>query len=332
MGFEARNGSKVDGGENKNTVDYEALNDYMIKTCGLQQEKTVVGIISGIIDLGLQEQDDGSIEWNGTPEQEAEVIKMYPSTYFQNKDGKRFKKWKKEPVNSIAITADFPGVIVDKAPFFGAESNPTPLRIIMNGKFWRKELKVIDIGRPYPLEIRKNDKTHNKWSFMPNNTLYKMAIGAGVISQGEPFLPQDIIKLLGKALLFKARVWKNEAGFYNEKAAYAAGLVDGMPVPEYDENLLFSVGFMSENDDKAIQFLSSPIINRMKMSSEYGNSEIRKQIEEMYPYQAIDDPSMKNDNASNNNPLENVPPSSSGGNNFPDPITDDDFDPDSVPF
>lgn len=280
MGFEARgNNTNIDDAPR---VDYKAMNKYMVETCGLEKEKTVVGIVSGIVDLGLQQQEDAMVEYNGTEEQEREETASKPQTYFETIGGKRYKRWPQKPQYAVAITVDFPGIIVDKGQFYD-NSNPAPLRICLNGQFWRKELGVMGLGRIFTLTLRKNDKTHDKWSLLPNNTLYKMAVGSGIIEQGEAFLPKDIDNLLGKALLFKARVWFN-GEYYSEKITYAAGLVEGMPVPEYDESLLYSVGFMSDNDDKSIKFLTNPIINTMKMSSEWEGSKVQEQIERVKGY------------------------------------------------
>ena len=293
MGFEASHTNTNDNSD-RPSVDYSALHKYMVETCGLEDEKTVVGIISGIIDLGIQTPEYAKMECNMSKAQEEAELDKFPGSWFMTDDldGKRYKCWNKKPVQSVAITVDFPGIIVDKAKFYEEGSSaPAPLRMLLNGTFFRKaEPKgFMDVGKLFTTECRKNEKTNNQWSFLPNNTLYKLAVGAGVIKQGQPFTNDIVINLLGKALLFKARAHINKGGYYNEKVSFAAGLIDGMTVPSYDTNLLYSVGFNSNNDDKAIQFLTAPIINRMKLSTQYMTSNVRKQIEVIHPYQKIVD-------------------------------------------
>ena len=290
MGFEVENTTGSDS--DRAPVNYDAYNKYMVETCKATKKKTVAGIISGIVDLGLQDQEDAKMDFTGSKEQEAAELEKFPGSWFEtiNDDSggtKRVKCWKKKPVKSLAITIDIPGIIVDKAPYFtdGKESNPAPLRMILNSTFYRKEIGCVDLGRLFTLSMRKNDKTNNNWSITFNNNLYKMAVGTGVIEHGDPFLPQDITKLLGKAALFEIQVHINDKGYYNEKVKYAASLIDGMTVPDYDEELLFSTGFNANNTDNEVQFLSSPVINRIKLSSEYEGSKIKSQIERIHSYQ-----------------------------------------------
>lgn len=322
MAFEARGNNKAEGNNDKLNVDFDALNKYVVQTAGLEQEETVIGIISGVVDLGEQPQEDAMVEWKGTPDEEREEVASRPETYFEDIGEKRYRRFPVKPVQCVALTVDLPDVIVDKAQFFtdGEVNNPAPLRLCMNGTFWRKNLKVMDLGRLFQLTLRKNDKTHDQWSFLPNNTLYKMAVGAKIISQGEPFTPERIPELLGKALLFKVRIFFNDAGYYTERISYAAGLMKGQSIPEYDTDLLFSVGFMSDNDDQSIKFLTNPMINRMKMSSEWEDSEVKKQIERIKGWTKSEDGEEEK-----KTPLDNVPPSSPMGSDFPDPIPDDDI-------
>ena len=269
-------------------VDYKAMNDYLVKEIGLEQEETVIGVISGVVEVGLQEQEDAKMEWTGTEEDERKEVAEKPKTYFEtDNEGKRWKRWPVKPVETVIITVDFPEIIVDKGKFFG-DSNPAPLRLCLNGLLWLPNEQTM-VNRGYPMTLRKNDKTHGNWSMLPNNTLYKIAVGAKVINAGEPFLPQDVIKLLGKALLFKVRVYYNKE-YYTEKITYAAGLMRGQVAPSLDENLLFYVGFNSDNDDTSLKYLTKNMINRMKMSPNWEESKIKEQIEKRNePYKKDDD-------------------------------------------
>jgi len=301
------------------SVDYEALNKYMVETVGLEQEETVIGIISGVVNLGLQEQQDGRVEWNGSPEDEQAEIDKNPNTYFETDyEGKRWKRWPTKPAKSVALVIDFPEIIVDKAPFFGAESNPAPLRICMNGSFWRTELGMMTLGRPYPMNLRKNEKTNNQWSMLPNNTLCKAAVMTKTITKGDAFLPQNVIDLLGKSMLFSVSVFFNAKGYYTERVKLAGGLMRGQQVPEYDEDLLFYTDMNITNDPVSIKYLTAPIINTMKLSPEYEDSKIKQQIEDIHSYQ-------KN----NSKPDEGLPDNTEYGVDHTQesvpPISDDDI-------
>lgn len=325
MGFEANRNNSTNGDNDwRPSVDYAALHKYMVETCKLEDEKPQIGIISGIIDLGIQVLEPAKMEWKGSKaDEEAELLRS-PTNWFENdpEDGKRYKFWNKKPTQAVAITVDFPGIIVDKGKFYNTDgtSTPAPLRLILNGEFVRKTpegKRFKDVGKLFTTEVKKNDKTNNQWSMMPNNTLYKLAVGAGVIRQGQAFTNESVINLLGKTMLFNVRVHMNKGQYYNEKVSFISGLMDGIVVPPYDINLLYSVGFNSNNDDKAIQFLTAPIINRMKLSTQYIASNVRKQIEVIHPYQKINDNT--NNDTSNNN-------TASKPKDVPS------YDPDSLPF
>lgn len=301
--------------ENVSKIDFDALNKYMVKTVGIEEVEPVIGIISGIVFLGEQEQEDGKIEWNGTQEDEIEEINRNNTTYFEvDENMKKYKRWKTKPVKSVAITVDFPDIIVDKGKFFG-NSNPAPLRICLNGQYWNKECQQMVLGRVYPLTLRKNEKTNNKWSLLPNNSLYKMAIGAKIIKQGDSFLPQDIVSLLGKSLQFNIKVFFNDKGFYTEYASFAAGLSRGQISPDYDENLLFYVDFNINNDPISIKYLTNPMINTMSLSPEWETSIVKQQIEEFRGNKKENE--LKSENVQEES-LSNIYP--------------EDIDDDSIPF
>lgn len=315
MSFEVRNTGNHS--EDRVQIDWESLNKYIVETAQLQQQECLVGIVSGVHDLGVQPQEDAQLEWKGTPEEEAAEIAKNKDTYFEDLkdygDGgkvKRYKRFPVKPAQSVAITVDFPDIQIDKGQFFG-KSNPAPLRLVLGGEF--KSF----IAKPLSLTLRKNDKTNNQWSFPFNHTLYKMAVGAKIINQGEPFLPNDIDKLLGKALQFKAQVFFNKEGFYTEKCAFAAGLSRGQVAPELDESLLSMVMFNADNKKEHLDQLRSSIKNTMRKASDFAESKLKDQIGEA---------PVKGDNKPAESKQEEAQSSE------PDEVDTDDFDSDQLPF
>ena len=261
-------------------VDYKKMNEYLVQEANLVTEETVIGVISGIVEVGKQKQQDASYEFDGTPEDEAQIMRDMPGTYFEtDADGKRRKRFPRKPVDAVIMTIDLPEVIVDKGQFYG-DPNPAPMRLSMNGNFWNKDLKLMTTGNPYFCTLRKNDITNNKWSMLPQSTLYKIAVATKTITKGDPLVPQNLIDLVGKAGLFTVQVYFN-GDFYTERIKFAGGLMRGQVVPKYDDNLLYYVGWNSNNDDRSIQYLTNPIINRMKMSPEWDNSKVKHQVEKI---------------------------------------------------
>lgn len=273
--------------ENKVKVDWEGLNKYIVETCNLQNEEVLTGIISGVYDLGVQEQEDAKQEFKGTEEDERAEIAKSGDVYFEtlmdyeSKTMKRYKRWPQKPVQSVAFSVDFLDVMLDKAPFFGQESNPKPLRLLLGGEFVLSGGTKI-VAKPQPIVIRKNDKTGNRWSFMPNSTIYKLAVGTKVINSGDAFTGDMIDQLLGKAAQFKVRVFFNKDGFYNEKCAFAAGLARGNKAPEFDQSLLHIVQFDAANKEEDLKQLRISVRNTMARAKDYEGSKLKVQLDNIF--------------------------------------------------
>jgi len=291
MAFNVRGNTQAEN-SNKVTVDWKALNEYVVSTSGLQEEEIMVGVISGLYDVGVQEQEDAKVEFNGTPEDEATEIEKSPATYFEDlfdydtKTTKRYKRWKQKAVQHVAFAIDFPEIMLDKSKFFGQESaDPKPLRLLLGGEFTKKGgVKIA--AKPLPLTIRKNDKTGNKWSFTPNSTIHKMAVGAKIIGKDDAFLPQDIDKLLGKALQFKVRVYFNDDGYYTEKCSFAAGLGRSQVAPEFDESIIHVVEFDGDNKEEALKQLRLSVRNTMAQASDFEGSKLAEQLSKIFKAQS----------------------------------------------
>lgn len=271
------------------TVDYGALNKYVVETAGLQERETVAGYISAIVDLGTQKLPDAENKFDGDEDDEAAEIEKNPNTYF--KDGRdpdtgkpcRLKCYPQKDQQCVAVAVDFPDIIVDKGEFFG-KSKPQPLRLWMGGDFFVPEQGMV-IARPTPLKVVNLDKTRKTkvWSFSPLHLFYKMAVGAKLIKAGETFLPNDIDKLLGKAFQFEVQVFfKENKGkeYYTEYIKFVGGLGRGQVVPEI-ANTPFMVQFNKVNKEENLKELRWHITNTMKRASNWGGSKVKQQIESL---------------------------------------------------
>lgn len=287
MGFNiVGNNNSGDSGD-RIQVDYPAMNKEIVEKVAAEQPEVLTGVISGIIDAGIQPQPDAQYEFEGTAEDEAEEINKDPSVYFKTlpdyRDGGKMKRFKLKPVKpaqSVILTIDFPDVLVDKAKYFGVkDSVEAPYRMILGGEFTPSGGKTI-AAKPLALTIRKNEKTNNQWSFPFNHTLYKMAVAAKLVKQGEPFLPQDIDKLLGQSMQFKIQVFLKDDKYLVEKCSFASALGRGQTAPELDPSLLSLVQFTVENDESAIKQLRASVKNTIRRAENFEGSVIQKQIGE----------------------------------------------------
>lgn len=263
-------------------VDYEKMNQYLVETAGLETKEVLAGYISGIVDLGEQEQDDAEIVFNGDAADEAAAIEKHPLTYFKDgideetKKPVRLKCWPQKPIQSVAVSVDFPDIIIDKGQFFG-ESNPQPLRLWLGGQFFIPNVGMV-VGRPTPL---KENTSLGAWSFDKKHLFHKMAVACKLIKSDEIFKPQDIDQLLGKAFQFEVQIYFKEVKgkkYLTEYIKFNGGLGRGQAVPEI-ANPPFLVQFTQQNTEESLGNLRWHIINTIKRAKNYEGSEIQKQLE-----------------------------------------------------
>jgi len=263
-------------------VDYEKMNQYLVETAGLETKEVLAGYISGIVDLGEQEQDDAEIVFNGDEADEAAAIEKHPLTYFKDgideetKKPVRLKCWPQKPIQSVAVSVDFPDIIIDKGQFFG-ESNPQPLRLWLGGQFFIHDVGMV-VGRPTPL---KENTSLGAWSFDKKHLFHKMAVACKLIKSDEVFKPRDIDQLLGKAFQFETQIYFKEVKgkkYLTEYIKFNGGLGRGQSTPEI-VNPPFCVQFTAPNSEESLHNLRNHVINTIKRAKNYEGSEIQKQLE-----------------------------------------------------
>ena len=161
-------------------VDWSKLNAAVVKEVGCESPETVVGVISQIIDLGLQTLPDAKFP-NRDDAATMEKNIADGRCYYQEDEeldqrnqptGNRivYKLWKQKPVQQVAIAVDFPDIIVDKGVHFG-DSKPLPYRLVMGGQYWDKANREMLVQRAVNLKLMKNTK--DQWTLSDKNTLYK---------------------------------------------------------------------------------------------------------------------------------------------------------------
>lgn len=296
MAFDAYGTTSSESTKKESNVDYAALNRYVVETCGLQQPKTLRGVISTIVDLGTQKQNDATYKLdkedvNLTVEElEAKYaldihegrISKFAKAYDNDSKSWTIQKFvPQKPRQSIVYAVDFPDIMLDKGKFFGEEEgkNLKPLRLWIGGQHWNDHLKKMLVNQVIPLKITKDEKIG--WTMRPNSSLYKIALGAEVIKTDEAFMPDRIDELLGKTLLFTAQVFfkKGNDGkeYYTEKLKYSSGLVMGMPSLTLDNTYL--IQFNGDNDPQGLKELRAHVLNTIKNATNYEGSKIQSQLE-----------------------------------------------------
>lgn len=273
---------------NRKEIDWEARSKYIVEKVGTQKKaKAMIGIISGIIDLGLQTQEDAKMEWKGDASSEAEELEKNPEQYFEtlpNDKGvpTRYKRWKVKPCQQVALTVDFPSIGINQSQFFGEDDGKEhPLRLLLNGEFYMKEVGKI-VGKPYNIKENRNDD--GTWSFKSNTQLHKLAAATDVLDDNGRFKPHMIGKLLGKAALFEVQVFTVESNgkqYLNEKIKLSGQVPDVMVpmIPELPEEYIYGVNFKGEQNPEVVKSLRRSVINTMKLAQNFEGSDIAKALE-----------------------------------------------------
>jgi hypothetical protein len=289
-------GAGESSGKRKSNVDFEALNKYVVETAQLENREVLIGVVSSIVDCGTQVQEDAAVVFTGNADDEAAEIAKNPNTYFEDgidpndpkrKKQVRLKRWPQKPIQSVAISVDFPEIMLDKGQFFGDDSGTEkPLRLWLGGNFYIPEVGQV-VGRLTPLKVTKNTK--DQWSFNKKHLFYNMASAAKLVdpSKDEPFLPRDIDKLLGKAFNFEAQVFfKDVKGkeYYQEYLKFVGALSRGQKAPDYDFTPAL-IQFNQDNDPEQLKEVRNHVRNTIKRASNYEGSKIQKQLESLYENQ-----------------------------------------------
>jgi hypothetical protein len=278
----AQNNTQSSGSSSQSTVDWAEVDKYRVETAGLQDPETLPGYVSMIVDLGIQEQEPAQLEWTGTEEEKEKRMADFPSTYFKMIDGKEHVCWPNKPQQCVAIAVDFPDIKLNLSQFFNedGEQEELPLRLWLGGQFFFKGHGMC-VSNPASLRVvnlNKDRKGTPIWSLAQNNVLYRMAVGAKLIKNGEAFLPERIDELLGKSFQFAAQVYFNNKGYYTEYLKFVGGLARGQEELELETEPML-LQFTEDNDEAALSTVRSHVINTMRRSVEFEGSNIQKQLD-----------------------------------------------------
>lgn len=277
--------STTAGSGERKQVDWDALNAHVIEAAGTATKaRSIPGVISGIYDLGEQNLPDAEKPFVGTAEDEAKAIAEKPATYFKDGfDDKgtpcRLKCWPQKPVQQVAIAVDFPQVMVDKGQFFG-NSNPQPLRMLLNGEFTLPSDKTRVVGRPYNIRETKHDD--GTWAFAKNNGLHKLAAACEILDAKGYFKKERIGELLGKVAQFQFRVWmktgKNGGEFFTEDVSLVGLVPEGINIPAIPEGILHGVNLYADNAPEAVKQLRLAVKNTMKRANNFEGSKLQAEL------------------------------------------------------
>lgn len=108
-----------------------------------------------------------------------------------------------------------------------------------------------------------------------------MAVGAKIIENGKPFLPDDIDQLLG-VLQFDVQIFKENKGkkYFTENIKFASGLGRNQKAIEPLSDP-FLIQFDDENEH--LSEVRSHVLNTIRQASNFEGSKIQKQLDAIRP-------------------------------------------------
>lgn len=308
------------GGNGGNTfpqVDYDKVNEAILKVMGGEGKELRIGVVSNIYDLGTQEQDEQMIpvsdkdysnhEWrlenyeDGNPKDPTAKI-----------EERWYKKQKQEclvytppPVKQVAITVDLPEIMFDYSVYTGAdEPSLKPYRIILGKEGFIPKGRTDAAGtyniiaKPFKLSHtnvnRGIEGAQPHYAMAKIGKIYKMAEFAGVLDDNKNFHAEEVGKLIGKALMVEVETtvhkWEAKDGS-GEKSklvvdAKVTGKLGPRDVPFYESELLPKLtddlfGFVifdGDNDEDTLKKLNTAVVNTMKLSPDFEGSKLQKQL------------------------------------------------------
>lgn len=277
--------------ENTSNVNFDELNKYIVETVGCSQKpEAVIGIITGVIDLGLQAQDDAKMAWTGDAASEAAELEKNPNQYFETlPDDKgvqtRYKRWAVKAQRSVAITFDVPSILINRGKFFDESGvgEELPFRGLLNNEFGIKGIGKV-VGKPYSLKEQRNE--NGTWSLKNNTILHKIAQATESLDTQGNFKPAYLGNLIGKAAMFNVHVFLNKQGekeYLNEKMSFGGPvpkMMQGM-IPTLDDKFLYMVNFQGPQDLEALKNLRQSVINTMKQAEDFEGSDVQKALIEI---------------------------------------------------
>lgn len=276
--------------EDRPNIDFDALAKYVVETVGCADKpEAQIGIVSGVIDLGLQKQEDAKMKWDGDAASEAAELAKNDKQYFETlNDDKgnpvRYKRWPVKSQRCVALNIDFPTIQVNRGKFFDEDGvgEDLPFRGLLNNEFAIKGIGKV-VGKPYSLREQRNDD--GTWGLKNNTILYKLAQATNQLQAGN-FKPAMLGNLIGEAGLFNVHVFLNEhAGkqYLNEKLSFNGPVPKMMEsmIPKLDEKFMHVVNFTGEQDLEVLKTLRQSVINTMKMAEDFEGSDLQRALIEI---------------------------------------------------
>lgn len=257
------------------TIDFDGFNEHLFERIGNDNR---VGIISGIIDLGIQQPEDFVEDFKDTPAQNKALER--DNVYLDEQDGKQVIVTQQKPCRQLAVSVDFPEVMIDYGKFFNEDnsSEEKPYRHILNGEWFDKTAREMVLAKGYNIKCKPDDTVPSGWAYASNNTIAKLANASGLVD-GSVDQNFDLGSLLGQVVMFDLKATKN-GKYVNISCKSPSKKHSAIPVPEHNVKT-YGVRFDIQNDPEILKELRKSVVNTMKRSESFAGSPLEQQLIEV---------------------------------------------------
>jgi len=275
-------------GDSNTTVDWDAMNDYVIECAKTEKKpRSLKGVISGIMDLGIQVLEPFEELYKGTDDQDKRLASG--AAHIKEEGGKQIFVAPQKPTKQVAITVDFPAIKLNKSQFFenGDDRGDEPLRLLLNGEYWDSKISKRVVGRGYSIKERKHDD--GTWAFAKNNQIHKLADAVGLLDEEGYFTKDRLGELIGECAQFTVRVYlkpnKKDPNkvYYTEEVKLNGMIAEDentgeVVLPVFDEGILYNTNFNQVNKPSYLKQLRASVKNTMALATNYDESIIKKEL------------------------------------------------------
>lgn len=269
--FSKKASDRSSGGSSN--VDWDGFNDHLLEQIG-EEEENRIAILSGLIDLGVQERPDYVEEYTGTKKQEAAL--KAGTSHLDEEEENIITPLK--PTEQIAIMADFPEIMVNYGKFFSkdGEDDWKPYRHLITNEWWDKGARE-KLAKGVSLSCKPDDKADSGWAYDRKSTISKLAVATGVVPKAPVDQNFDIGELLGG--VFTMDVSAEEDGKYvNIKVKNISKKHDKIPVPDHDV-VPFGVMLEGGNDEEDLKQIRASVKNTLKRAKGWETSGLKAELD-----------------------------------------------------
>jgi hypothetical protein len=235
--------------------------------------------VSLVVDLGIQERDPSTQDYNPNNTKHAEAIAK--GAWVDNVGGKDVLHTPRKAVQQVAILADLMNDVVD----YGGELGKQPYRIVLNPTF-KGEIKGVDLAGCYSYDDQGKRLEDKPFTFHAQSLLTKLAKATKQLQIIDGGADNMDVSLLANQP-FMAQITVNTSGeniYVNYKGCAEVPMIEDdegneAPLkvkPLTTEARVITFDSVTEDD---LKFLRGDLVKKIRQASNYAGSKMQAVLE-----------------------------------------------------